>query len=556
MVTKLQSKKPKFLRTTLLLIVASIFLLATIYPAEASLLVSDYAVSTATVKTSSVALAAGNSGESAISITNDYATLTATAGLTFNQQSDMLSITPTAPSIDGSARAYFSSATTGACTLSTGTAGDLIYVAIQILGTNTVSKVNNTGTALTWTQRAAIGNGASVRIETWYAYSSAVFSFQNINVYFASATTFAIVAFGVKNVDPQNFFEDSASTPATGTGASTSQAVSVSTSLNNVLLIGTIAVKVASGTSPSPTVGTGYSVIQSNHLNTLGYAAESAALTTAVSSYPINCSTGVTSVSWAMIGDAVWGPLTSPSVNTAFTVPASSGGISLGDGRGGYLISPAYPRATTIYTGTYQLNLWASASSSARMEIYLLVTDSSYNILSSVTGKVNTATIPTTKTLVNSTFSGVQVVVPSGGHLVVELWNPSGGANSFTVYWGSGQITNFRTPQVFDYVLQVVNSGATSFSVGVSTYSSTSISRLANFTLSVYSPASKCIVITNGVFMQTASSTLALPAATTFYLAVNASASDFNSVSNLVLQLKFASTTRPFAYDTINITIN
>ena len=190
------------------------------------------------------------------------------------------------------------------------------------------------------------------------------------------------------------------------------------------------------------------------------------------------------------------------------------------------------------------------------MEIYLLVTDSSYNILSSVTGKVNTATIPTTKTLVTSTFSGVQVAVPAGGHLVVELWNPNGGTSSFTAYWGSGQTTNFRTPQVFDYALRVVNSDAASFSVGVSTYSSTSISRLTNFTLSVYSPASKCIVITNGAFTQTASSTLALPATTTFYFAINASANDFNSVSNLVLQLKFASTARPFAYDTISITIN
>ena len=364
MVTKVQSKKPKFLRTALLLMIASIILLATILPSEASLFASDYAVSTAAVKTSPVALASGNSGESTISTTNDYATLTATAGLTFNQQSDMLSVPQTAPSIDGSARASFSSKTTGACTLNTGAAGDLIYVAIQILGTNTVSKVNNTGTALTWTQRAAIGNGASVRIETWYAYSSAVFSSRNINVYFASATTFAIVAFGVKNVDPQNYFDDSASIPAKGTGASTRQAVSASTSLNNVLLIGTIAVKVASGISPSPTVGTGYTVIQSSHLNSLGYAAESAALTTAVSSYPINWSTGTTSVSWAMIGDAFWGPLTSPSVNTGFTSPASSGGISFGDGRGGYLISPAYPRATTIYAGTYQLNIWASASTS------------------------------------------------------------------------------------------------------------------------------------------------------------------------------------------------
>ncbi len=541
--------------SALLLMVAFTLFLASICPINALTQSIDYAYSSASVKNSPLIFQQGNSGVCSISSTNDYSSITATAGLTFNENANLASITPTTPTIDGSAKAAFSSRLTGSCTLTTSAAGDLLYVTVQIYGSNTVSSISNSGTALTWTQRASVANGASVRIETWYAYSSSTFSGRTITVNFDSSTTFAITAFGIRNVDPQNFFDPSSDVPAEDIGSSTRQSVTASTNLNNVLLIGAVAVRVSSGNAPTPAAGTGYTIIQSGRQGSLGYASEWDAMATAVNSYPINCSTSTTTVTWAMVGDAIWGPLTSPSVNTQLTTPTGTGSASLANSREGYLVSPAYTKETTIAAGTWQLDLWALSTMADRLEVYILVTDSSYNILSTVTGKVYTEVISTSKSEVVSTFSGQQVTVPVGGHLVIGLVNGAGGSSSFTVYRGTGQMTNFKTPQLTDYIMRIANSGGTTLSVDFSVQSSSSISRLTDMTMYVYSPTATCIAVTNGVLTQASSSTLSLTAGSTFYVAVNALANDLSSASNLVIQVRYSSNGRVFACNTINLTV-
>ena len=257
----------------------------------------------------------------------------------------------------------------------------------------------------------------------------------------------------------------------------------------------------------------------------------------------------------ALIGDAVQGNLPTLSANTAFSSTSSTGSASITNGQSAFLWSPSYPRATTIYAGSWLLDLWTLSASSDHMSVLLAATDSS-GAITAVAANGNTGTIGTAKSEVKTTFSCSQINVPSGGHLVVILTNLAGGSGTFTIYWGSGQATNFKTPSLYDYVLRTVNSAATSYSASFSSFSSSSIARLTNLTMYVYSPTSNCIVITNGAFTQSSSSTLSLSASSTFYLAVNATASDFNSISNIVVLLTFGPTAKPFASDVINLTVN
>ena len=206
-----------------------------------------------------------------LSATSDYASATITAGLTFNENANAVVSTLAAPSTDGSVFKggnAVSSATTG--NLNTGNTNDVIYVIVSILGSNAVSSVTNSGTALTWNKRAAVSDGSNERVETWYAISSARFTGQTITVSFGVSTTFTIIAFGITGANTASPFDANSATPATGTGSATTQSVTVSTSNSNDYLIGAIAVKPASGNAPNPTVGTGFSKIQSNHQGNIG----------------------------------------------------------------------------------------------------------------------------------------------------------------------------------------------------------------------------------------------------------------------------------------------
>ena len=239
----------------------------------------------------------------------------------------------------------------------------------------------------------------------------------------------------------------------------------------NDYLIGAIAVMPASGNAPNPTSGAGFSNIQSNHQGSIGGGVESESVTSVQNSASVNCSTGGTSVSWAMIGDAVQGALPALSVNTAFSSTSSTGSVSISNGQSAFLWSPAYPSATTVNAGSWLLYLWALSATSDTMNVQLAATDST-GAITAVAASGNTGAIGTAKAEVKTTFSGLQISVPSGGHLLVILTNLAGGSSSFTIYWGSGQATNFRTPSLYNYALRVVNSAAVSFSVSFSAYSS------------------------------------------------------------------------------------
>lgn len=517
--------------------------------AEAMCFSRYHTLDVSTVKTSQVYLADGNSSSCIISSTKDYASVNATAGLTFNENAAVLVPTQaSSPSLDGSNIRQVTSATTGSCTFSTSAANDVIYVAVSILGTNpTLSVTNSSGASLM--QRAAVTN-SGVRIETWYTIAANSGS-QTITVTFASATTFAIIAFGVRNANTPNPFDLAEGNPKTGTGTGNTQSVTVGSVFPNTLVLGSVAIQ----RGVTPNVGTGFTSVQRSNSGGLGEAVEYRSLTAAANTSVTFTTTGA-SANWVMIGDVIWGKLPSLSVNTGFSTPTTGGSGNIGNDREGYLVSPSYPRATTIYNGTWQLNLYArSASAGDTMDVLLLVTDEAYNVINEVCRLYTTPSVPTSASWVTLNFYQPMINIPSGGHLIIVLYNYPGGSNSFTVYWGTSGLTNFKTNQISNYILRIQNSGASSCNAVFSAYSSTSITRLTNMTLYVYTPTSRCVIINNGAFTQTSSPATTLPGSSTLYLAINATATDFNSISNIIVKIKF-NTTRPYSCDFMNLTLN
>jgi hypothetical protein len=256
-----------------------------------------------------------------------------------------------------------------------------------------------------------------------------------------------------------------------------------------------------------------------------------------------------------MIGDAVQGKSIEP--NTELSSPSSSGSYTIADGASAFIWSPAYPTSTTVYSGPWLLDLWASTSSgSDTLDVALVAVDSSNSISSIVVTGV-TAPISASKSEIITQFSGSQVTVPAGGHLLAIITNTASVVNTFTIYWGSGQMTNIKTPSTFDYVLRIVNDGTSSYIISLSTYSSSDIGRLTGLTLYVNSPTTNCIVVTNGVLTQSSSTTITIPATSTLNIAVTSTANALGS-STFSLRLNFSPNPNmhPFTSETIDLTVN
>ncbi len=245
---------------------------------------------------------------------------------------------------------------------------------------------------------------------------------------------------------------------------------------------------------------------------------------------------------------------TNAQLNTGFSVPTSSGSFSVVAGASVSLQSPTFSKPTTVYSGSYLLDLWASATVSGNMWVSFRVIDSSNNAVATIASG-NTGSIGTVKSEVKTAFAGSQITIPAGGHLIANITNPTGSGTTFTIYWGAGQSTNYQTPADYDYIIAIVNSASASAYLSLSTYNASALNRLTNVTITSYSPSTNQVVITNGVITQSAGPTMAIAASSTLYLKVHTVANAFGS-SNIVLLMKFSSGSKPFAYEFINLTVN
>jgi len=534
---------------SLIVVVSSILIAAGL---SSALVIEEYGcVGTSTVQTSPIALGTGDIGSSSISSTGDYGEVTVGAGLTFYETADATVSSFAPPALDGSGMVS-DTATTGTVSgLTTSNADDLIYVVALIRGTATVSSVTNSGSALTWSQRGAVSDGSNERVETWWAIAPTAAS-RDITVNFGASTIFIVIAFGISGADTSAPFDPNLGSLVTGTGSGTTQSVTISTVNPNDFLIGAVAVRVPSGTAPDPSAGTGFTTIYSTDRSTLGGAAEYKRVMSPQTDTTIDFAT-TSSVTWAMIGDAVQGTVPSAASNTDLTAPVTSGSFTVSAGYSAFLWSPAYTSAATIYAGTWTLDLWALASSQGSMDVLLLVY--SGGAVTDWIASGSTDPVSTSKSEVNTSLTGPETSVPSGDRLLAVLTNPTGSGITFTIYWGAGQATNFETPSDFDYVLRFVNSGSSDYSVSLSVYSYSSIGRITNVTVYLYSPSTTEIVITDGAVSQSSGSAVTLSASSTLYVRLQASADEFGS-SNIVLFATISPGTNPFCYYVMDITVN
>lgn len=135
-----------------------------------------------------------------------------------------------------------------------------------------------------------------------------------------------------------------------------------------------------------------------------------------------------------------------PIVNTALTPPTGTGSYTVTRGSSVYLWSPQFASSTVIPAQTWVLDMWVSAASSGTMSVTVVTTDSSGTTMNTVVSGTSTGSISTNEGQVVTTFTGNQVTIPANGYIKVTLSAPTGSGNpkSFTVYWGTGQLTDFQ----------------------------------------------------------------------------------------------------------------
>lgn len=228
----------------------------------------------------------------------------------------------TAPTVDGSATGSFSTAASGALTLTTNNPNDIIVVFVaneDLAGAiRTVSSVTATG--LTFVEKgSSVSTSASPfsEAEVWYAAASSVQTSTVITVTLSGSTDDAsIVAIGVTGANTGSPWDSNAGLPAhasSNSGATAPSVGSVSTSNSADLVLGfTGAFDATTHAPPAQTPGSGFSLVATQ--NNGGGTGKSQALveqeavtsTLSSSSVAFGTSVGATNA-WIMIANAIQG---------------------------------------------------------------------------------------------------------------------------------------------------------------------------------------------------------------------------------------------------------
>jgi hypothetical protein len=232
---------------------------------------------------------------------------------------------------------------------------------------------------------------------------------------------------------------------------------------------------------------------------------------------------------------------TSPQIDTNFSKPSSSSSFTLNRGNSACLWSPEFVNASMLTTGSWIIDLWAAAASSGTLQISVYGTNSTGSILSTIIASGNTNTIGFSKTQVRTIFSGAGSEIVSNGFIEVVITAPAAGPSSFTIYWGNTQLTNFQSPTLFNNVLAINNTSTSPWLANLAVSGSSNAGRLGNMTVWFSSQASPQVTIGSLVPMQQTTGTqVQIPALTTVYISLNATATSFGS-SSVSVSLKLQS---------------
>ncbi|MDG7007215.1 MAG: hypothetical protein JRN06_03090 [Nitrososphaerota archaeon] len=253
---------------------------------------------------------------------------------------------------------------------------------------------------------------------------------------------------------------------------------------------------------------------------------------------------------------------TSPSPDTALTAPGTSGSITFNKGTTACLWSAQLTAGSTLYALNWVTDFWLSADAAKfGINVVVYVTDSAGTHQGSAIFSGTTSAIATKNVMqeLRDTFVGVAATVPANGYIELILTPPSAGGTpkSWTIYWGAGQLTNFATPSNYNYVLAITNGAAATWSVSLGVASSSLLTRLSNFTISLATtPVNKQVIIAGGSVTQSGGTAVTLGATGTLNIAVggvgNAIPTGSNTPSVVTVSLKvLSSSSTVFAQYTI-----
>jgi hypothetical protein len=242
-------------------------------------------------------------------------------------------------------------------------------------------------------------------------------------------------------------------------------------------------------------------------------------------------------------------------------MPTGAFGATVANPATACLITAQFTSGSTLYAGTWFTDLWASALASGAASVSIYITNSAGIVVSTVLSGGTSGTVGTTKGEVKTPQSGAAGTVPTSGYVEVVLTAPSTGPLAFTIYWGTGQLSNFDTPSTYNYVLAIVNSASTAWNINLATAGTPSNIGRLTATISFVSPASNQIIVTSGSLTQASGAVVSLAGSGTVDIEVVATANSLptatNTPSTITFVLDVASTTTSvYALYTVVLTLN
>ena len=524
-------------------------------PAAATVYDYVYSSNTGTIQSPTVTLQAGTAGSSAVSpVAADAATLTATASLKFYENN---SAVVSSVAIDGAS----SGATTGKKTslsvsITTTKTNDIIYLLTSGATGETVTGVSDTS-SLTWTLRQT-EDGNGVRVEAWYAVSSGVLSGDSVTVTFSTNDKYSATVFGVSGTDTASPFAPSFPSAQVATGSGILGSISVTTTNANDLVVAGVSVQYGAAVTINSPLAQIALPQSPSETGVAGYDEVTSTLSSVSMSFGWLGTGG-----WAMIADAFAEAIPAATPDSGIAVPGSPNLFSLPALSSAYIWSPAYPVASTMYTGTWTVDYWGSGATAGTLNVDVYVMNSANAVVATLVSSGSTGSFGTTLGEVISTLASVPgATVPSGGTILLVLTAPKGGPASFTINWGTGQLSNFQTPSTYNYLLAITNTGTSTWNVNLATTASqTSLLGRLTSTISFVSPASNQIIVAGGSVTQYSGSAVTLAASGTIDIQLVATASALPSASStpstITFSIKVASTTSTaYSQYTVILTVN
>lgn len=472
------------------------------------------------------------------------------SGANYSLLADALVGIPTAPppALDKTAQSANNAATGLSVNAQTSNDNELIYVVAAVDGTTAVSAgYPSSAPALTFTSRGSYSDpGSTVTIDAWYAIAPTANTY-SVTVQLSASDDWVLLAFSVSGVDTTSPFDPGVTSMAHTAGTTTSGNQLVGTSFTTQDSSDFVFGGIVMSSNKNPSTATGYSSIQTQHTNTIAAGTEYL-ISSSAGSYNPTFKVPNSGTNYVAIGEA-FAPAPPVSPNTALSAQSSSGSFNIGNGQTYYLISPAYPASSLVYAGTWTIDLWVQSNSAASLSFTVFAVDSN-GVVQATFLSSGTIASTTSKSEVKQTFAGAQGTVPSGGNIVIAL---SSSSATFTVYWGSGEATYFKTPSTYDYVLSAVNGASSSWQVNLGLVSSSSTSRLSNLTV-FFDPSTQEFVL--GSLNTGPAVTLA--ASSTLNISLNATATSMPTGTPATLTFSFkvlSAPGLPYSYYTIVVQV-